>query len=206
MSLSARFEELVGHTDRRSGDRRALRLTVDANLSGSPDMAVRVHDLSESGILIETPEPLATGQNFEVMLPLTGPVDTVVVWNSGRYYGCEFSRSVPSAAVSAALLKAEPKGVPLDLVAAPDDLLAQLRTINASIEHVGHQLDDTIGQLRGGRSARYAPSQGVRGEYARPSDVPEEDGSDWVVVIILILAGLAGLVLVAALLGSPLFP
>ena len=203
MSLSARFEELAGQTERRTGDRRPLRLTVDANLSGSPDLAVRVHDLSESGILIETPERLAPGQHFEVLLPLTGPVDAVVVWNSGRYYGCQFGRPVPSATVSAALLKGEPKAIPLDIVAPSGDLLSQLRSINSTIEQVGHRLDDTIGQLKGDRRTNIGDDWIDR---QAPLERPESDGSDWVVVATLILAGLAGLILIAALIGSPLFP
>ena len=203
MSLSARFEELAGQTERRGGDRRALRLTVDANLSGSPDLAVRVHDLSESGILIETPERLVPGRKFEVLLPLTGPVDAVVVWNSGRYYGCQFSRSVPSAVVSAALLKGESKAIPLEPAAPSDDLLSQLRSINSTIEQVGHRLDDTIDQLKG-ESRSYRSEDWI--DRQPLLERPESDGSDWVVVATLILAGLAGLILIAAVLGSPLFP
>jgi hypothetical protein len=203
MPLSARFEELAGRTDRRSGERRALRLTVDANLSGSPAMSVRVHDLSESGLLIETPEVLSPGQDFEVALPLTGPIDAVVVWNSGNFYGCQFARSVPSAAVSAALLKAEPKAIPLETVPAAGDLLSQLRNINASIEQVGHQLDDTIGQLKG--ESRDPLSEDWIDRQA-PLEHPVSDGSDWVVIATLVVAGLAGLILIAALLGSPLVP
>ena len=203
MSLSARFEELAGQTERRSGDRRALRLTVDANLSGSPDLAVRVHDLSETGILIETPERLAPGQSFEVLLPLTGPVEAAVVWNSGRYYGCQFSRSIPSAAVSAALLKGEAKAIPLQAVAPSSDLLSQLRSINSTIEQVGHRLDDTIGQLKGEHRSHLSEDWIDR---QAPLERPEPDGADWVVAATLILAGLAGLILIAAVLGSPLFP
>lgn len=203
MSLSARFEELAGQAERRSGERRGLRLTVDANLSGSPDLAVRVHDLSESGILIETPERLAPGQSFEVLLPLTGPVEAVVVWNSGRYYGCQFNRSVPSAAVSAALLKGEAKAIPLQAAAPSSDLLSQLRSINSTIEQVGHRLDDTIGQLKGDQHSSLSEDWIDR---QAPLERPEPDGADWVVVATLILAGLAGLILIAAILGSPLFP
>jgi len=206
MSLLAEFDALSDRAERRSGARRALRLSVGANLFGSSDQSVRVHDLSESGMLIETPEALASGETFEVIMPLAGAIDATVVWRSSNFYGCEFNRAVPSAAISAALLRSEPKVVEVEPTHPSTDLLSQLRSINSSIEQVGHQLDDTIDQLRGDRGPVHARRWESDEDYSRSSETPESDGSDWVVVITLILAGLAGLILVAALLGSPLVP
>ena len=105
-----------------------------------------------------------------------------------------------------ALLRSEPKVVEVEPTHPSTDLLSQLRSINSSIEQVGHQLDDTIDQLRGDRGPVHARRWESDEDYSRSSETPESDGSDWVVVITLILAGLAGLILVAALLGSPLVP
>jgi len=206
MSLLAEFDAQSQRGERRSGARRALRLSVGANLRGSPDRVVRVHDLSETGALIETSELLAHGEQFEVIMPLAGAIDAVVVWQSGNFYGCEFNRAVPSAAISAALLRSEPKQPKAPVADASSDLLSQLRNINASIEEVGHQLDDTIGRLKGERQAPDGQPWLEAEEYSGSPGIPENDGADWVVIVTLVLAGLAGLILVAALLGSPLFP
>lgn len=205
MSLLAEFDAQSQRGERRSGARKALRLSVGANLPGSPNLVVRVHDLSETGILIETSECLSEGEQFEVIMPLAGAIDAIVVWHSGDFYGCEFNRAVPSAAISAALLRSEPKVANTEPANTPGDLLSQLRHINASIEQVGHQLDDTIGQLKSGTRNEESQDWVEPDGYSAPI-TPESDGADWVVIITLILAGLAGLILVAALLGSPLFP
>ena len=206
MSLLAEFDVQSQRGERRSGTRRALRLSVGANLPGSPDRVVRVHDLSETGALIETSEPLAHGEQFEVIMPLAGAIDAVVVWQSGNFYGCEFNRAVPSAAISAALLRSEPKAPKAPVANASSDLLSQLRNINASIEEVGHQLDDTIGRLKGERPSTEGRTWPAGEDFSPSEPIPENDGADWVVIVTLVLAGLAGLILVAALLGSPLFP
>lgn len=64
-----------------------------------------IHDISNTGLLLETGASLAEGQKFNVDLPEIGVTQAKVVWASARYFGCRFDAPVPKAAVSAALLR-----------------------------------------------------------------------------------------------------
>ena len=65
MQVFARIESLEGR-DRRSVVRHKLQL--DITLAGTGDKVV-IHNLSPTGILIETAAQLATSDEFEVDLP-----------------------------------------------------------------------------------------------------------------------------------------
>lgn len=101
--------------DRRSAERRKLRLGSTLEATGE---AVAIHDISTSGMLIETSAELAPFEALEIDLPYTGVTRALIVWNSGSYYGCEFSERISKAAVSAALLRSAPEPEP-DLPATP---------------------------------------------------------------------------------------
>ena len=92
-------------SDRRASDRRVLRLQVPGATASGPGVAVLVHDLSLSGLLIETSAELSVGADIEIDLPEAGLRPATVVWNSGQYFGCVFATPLPRAALSAALLK-----------------------------------------------------------------------------------------------------
>src|SRR3954471_15721358 len=89
--------------DRRASPRRALRLAGDLPAGGG--MQGVIHDLSQTGVPLETSAALAPGETFQVELPETGSVAASVVWNSGEFYGCQFARPISPAALSATLLK-----------------------------------------------------------------------------------------------------
>jgi hypothetical protein len=101
MQAAARFERLEAR-NRRSAPRR--RLILGAILPDTGDEAV-IHDLSSTGLLIETKADLATFEQLQLDLPGTGMVVCTVLWNSGRYFGCEFHQPLAKAAISAALLR-----------------------------------------------------------------------------------------------------
>lgn len=228
MSLPARFEETGEKGERRGSDRRELQLTITARVPESPELAVTIHDLSESGILLETLAPLASGQRFQILLPLAGAVETVVIWNSGHFYGCQFSETVPRAAVSAALLQSAPKDADAGATNRPGDPLSQLRDVNARIEQVGQQLDHTIEELSWGRSGAKMrdleaeltaalPRSPIPGppeaetsfdgepeRYFEPLNPNYSDADRSVVIIALILAGLAVVIFIVALLAYPI--
>jgi hypothetical protein len=94
--------ERVESRNRRSSPRR--QLSLGAVLPGTGDEAV-IHDLSTTGILIETKADLATFEQLQLELPEAGTVVATVVWNSGHYFGCEFHKPISRAAISAALLR-----------------------------------------------------------------------------------------------------
>jgi hypothetical protein len=88
--------------NRRYASRRALRLGATLSDRG---VEVLIHDLSPTGLLIETGQSLTKGETLFVDLPERGPTAASVAWSSGRFYGCAFELSIPAAAVSAALLR-----------------------------------------------------------------------------------------------------
>ena len=49
--------------------------------------------------------------------PEDGDVESQVVWESGRFFGCKFRSAVSQAAVSGALLQSEPRAAPARPVA-----------------------------------------------------------------------------------------
>lgn len=93
---------------RRGSARRKLRLDTVGKAAARGSTPVGIHDLSTSGMLIETSVDLAVGEAIEIELPRTGPQTAKVMWTSGRFYGCRFVEPIPPAAVSAALLRSRP--------------------------------------------------------------------------------------------------
>lgn len=81
--------------------RRKLRLVHQLG-SGAE---VVIHDLSTTGLLIETSAELFGGEPIEVDLAEAGSRQATIVWNSGRFFGCQFIEAIPGAAVSSALLR-----------------------------------------------------------------------------------------------------
>jgi hypothetical protein len=140
MPLNAHFLEVSPAPDRRRYLRRALKL--GAGGSGEP---VTVHDLSLTGALIETSEPMLVGAIFEVDLPQAGKVEATVVWNSGEFYGCQFELPISPAALSAAQLQSEP--VKTDAADSRMDPVSELRELNAEIERLSLKMDSALRRL-----------------------------------------------------------
>lgn len=90
--------------DARSAARRTLRLEVSANPSDDAATAL-IHNLSETGLLLETAAQLQIGELLQVDLPHAGTTTALVVWSRGSFIGCEFASPISKASVSAALLK-----------------------------------------------------------------------------------------------------
>lgn len=105
MPFPAHIESASPAADAR-GDPR-IRLSLDTvGVAANGDVtAVLIHDMSRTGLLIETGSPLALGQPIRVALPEAGEVAATVVWNSGHLFGCRFDAALPDASLSAARLK-----------------------------------------------------------------------------------------------------
>jgi hypothetical protein len=94
--------ELAAGDDRRSENRRRVHLESALTESGDE---VLIHDISETGLLLETASLLEPFETLHFDLPEAGATEAVVVWNSGHYFGCEFTRPLSKAAISAAMLR-----------------------------------------------------------------------------------------------------
>lgn len=98
-----------GSDSKRSSSRRDLRLRADGADEQARAVQVEVLNLSESGALIETRVRLRIDQPITINLPDVGATASRIVWSSGQFYGCQFEARLSKAAVSAALLRSEPK-------------------------------------------------------------------------------------------------
>jgi len=63
--------------------------------------AALVHDISDTGLLIETTCALAVGEVIEVTLAPMGVMEAEIMWDGGQIYGCKYTQENPQAAVSA---------------------------------------------------------------------------------------------------------
>jgi PilZ domain len=153
MALHAHFEETAHSPERRGAPRRALRLDVAGDAAGSAG-DVTIHDLSLTGVLIETAADLVPGETFEVALPHAGAVEATVAWSSGRFYGCQFRQPISPAALSAALLQSSP---PEDTASAGTDMVAELRGLTAQIEKISRDVERAVSQLANARKDPRGP-------------------------------------------------
>jgi hypothetical protein len=119
MKMEARRAHFEPAADGRGAPRRKLRFGVQgANTTAGPAEVV-IHDISETGFLIETVSQLTPGETIELELPHAGSRCAEVVWISGDFYGCRFERAISKAAVSATLLRAPAGSLPSISVAEP---------------------------------------------------------------------------------------
>lgn len=109
VALKAHWEKVQSHTDGRAAPRRKLRLEVQGITALGEAAMTLIHNISANGMLIETSAELSVGEAFEIDLPNAGAKSAVIIWSSGRLYGCEFENPVPTAVISAALLRTPPE-------------------------------------------------------------------------------------------------
>lgn len=105
MAILAHWEdvEATGGTPRQP--RRKLRLEARGALPSGASTEILVHDISTTGLLLESPVPLMIGERISIELPHAGVTWARVVWTSARLYGCEFHTPISPAALSAAALR-----------------------------------------------------------------------------------------------------
>lgn len=116
MAISAHFEELAG-TPREA--RRTLRLDTVGAFAAGGAAGVRIHNISASGLLLETEAELAEGEELAVDLPLAGICPAQVIWRGDDFFGCRFATPLSQAALAAVELRSEP-GADEAAIAAPD--------------------------------------------------------------------------------------
>jgi hypothetical protein len=109
MALLAKIEWGARPSNTRSANRRKLSLVARGATAGQEFATVVIHDLSETGVLIETEAKLSAGERLEIDIVETGTASATVMWNSGQYYGCQFDGRLTKAAVSAAMLRNAPR-------------------------------------------------------------------------------------------------
>lgn len=88
----------------RNARRWSVRLISEGTLPGGNEAEVMLHNISASGLLLDSPVALEKGAVINLTLPEAGPTDAEIVWRSGSLHGCRFSVPLPSSVLSAAQL------------------------------------------------------------------------------------------------------
>jgi len=126
MPIHAMIEEQQTADAQRGAARMHMRFEAPGSLDGSEGTMVVIHNLSATGMLIETATDLAIGQRLTVALPEASDSAATIVWRSEALAGCRFDRPLSRAALSAAQLR-NPLPGDVDPARAPDgdEMLAQ---------------------------------------------------------------------------------
>ena len=105
MAIPAYIEKTAQTRDKLRSARRALRLQLSGAKATGGEVAVLVHNISRTGLLIESEVALQPGDRIEIGLPHSGAAWARVIWASARIYGCQFDTPISAATLSAAQLR-----------------------------------------------------------------------------------------------------
>lgn len=105
MPMCAMIEKKRTSENERGTPRLHMRLEAPGSVEGSGSALVVIHNLSATGMLIETASDLAIGQRIMVALPEAPDCAATVVWRSEALAGCRFDRPLSHAMLSAAQLR-----------------------------------------------------------------------------------------------------
>jgi transcriptional regulator with XRE-family HTH domain len=149
MPIAAHFEPAPHSDDPRRSVRHTLHLEASAAPANGGPARVTVHNISGSGLLLETSAALEVGESFAIDLPEAGERRAIVSWASAAFYGCQFEQPLSPAELGAAQLRgaaAEAPRVPRTGLSGLDDdfghRLQRLRkqrgmTLAQVAEHLG---------------------------------------------------------------------
>lgn len=95
------------HAGREARGSERVELMIETDGLIGPGVAARVmlHNLSATGVLVETEAALDVAQLIHLNLPEAGQVAASIIWTSDNLYGCKFARPLSRAALSAAKLR-----------------------------------------------------------------------------------------------------
>jgi transcriptional regulator with XRE-family HTH domain len=105
MVIAAHFEEPRQQAGPSRDPRRILRLEAQGLTASGDSTRVLVHNISASGLLLESAASLAAGELIDIDLPHAGPTSARVMWVGGNFCGCQFDAPISAAALSAAQLR-----------------------------------------------------------------------------------------------------
>ena len=110
MPISAHFDETRSGEGQARAQRRRLLFEASGALETGLATQVLVHNVSETGLLLETRHELEIGEAIDLALPEAGTSRARVVWASGTLYGCAFETPLSPAMLSAAQLRSAVHG------------------------------------------------------------------------------------------------
>lgn len=137
----------LNSTPRSAGNgrasRRQLRLPLHGSKATGAEIEALVHNISATGMLVESKVPLAIGEIVEVNLPHSGKTATRVIWTSDGIAGCQFEMPISPATLSAAQLRS----VVGPDTPAPDDRPAAAESFGVRLQWLRTARELTQGQL-----------------------------------------------------------
>ncbi len=101
MPIPAHFADLPIDPQRPRSPRRQLRLAAEGSTASGQTAQVQIHNVSTTGLLIESTVALAEDERIEFALPEVGTASAHVVWMSEKFYGCRFETPVPESVLAA---------------------------------------------------------------------------------------------------------
>lgn len=104
MLIAAHFQKSEATSTARA-PRRLLSLEAEGALTSGDTAAVTIHNVSATGLLIETATDLAEDEAIEIDLPQAGLRTARVVWNNDGFFGCRFEAPLSPATLSALELR-----------------------------------------------------------------------------------------------------
>jgi transcriptional regulator with XRE-family HTH domain len=107
MTIAAHFEESPASGAAPRAERKVLRLDTIGVSASAGSGAVTIHNISATGLLLESDAELQQGETIGIDLPLADNCQASVVWRSGSFYGCQFAEPLSQAALSAAELRGQ---------------------------------------------------------------------------------------------------
>jgi transcriptional regulator with XRE-family HTH domain len=116
MAIVAHWEETEASARTPREPRRKLMLEARGALPSGTSAEILVHDISTTGLLLESAVPLGVDEKIGIELPHAGTTWAKVVWNSGKLFGCQFHSPISTAALSAAQLRSA-VGQPVNVAA-----------------------------------------------------------------------------------------
>jgi len=134
----------------RGHPRRNLQLETIGTLRSGENANVTVHNVSCSGLLLQTNVDLVDNETLTVELPQFGPIQARVAWCSAPLFGCQFDHPINDSVLSAMQLKGGPALA--DAAALPTGLRqSSSTTMGKQLEQLrkkrGMTLADVAGQL-----------------------------------------------------------
>lgn len=146
MAITAYLNDASRSAGKDRAPRRQLRLPLHGSKAGGGEVEALVHNISATGMLVESHVPLEIGEVIEVNLPHSGKTATKVIWVSGSLAGCEFAMPVSPATLSAAQLRSVVV-VESDPHAADDRPTSPAESFGARLQRLRTAKDLTQGQL-----------------------------------------------------------
>ncbi len=84
-----------------------MRLESEGSTAAGQTARVLIHNVSVTGLLIESAVALAEDERIEITLPEVGTVSAYVVWMNESFYGCRFETTLSVGALGALELHSE---------------------------------------------------------------------------------------------------